>query len=261
MASGAQGGGTGSGLGSFLLETLSDRYDSALLLPFSLLPALTGDASDVVVEPYNAMLALKRLALHADAVVAMSNDAIHRILAEKMRVKNPALEQTNALVRKTRLRERWRDLERRWRGSSLLATGDDASVSACTLVSSPRGLRPSWFLWVFSAQIAAAMSWTTAPCRFLGCLHSELLSLLSSLIPVPRCHFLVSGLAPVATCCGAGEVLRQKHSVQDVMRRLLQHNNVMASHPLDAFPELTPTSASVWQAGASLASAFRCLRP
>ena len=58
-------GGTGSGLGSFLLEAVADRYPKALLTAFSVFPN-SHEASDVVVQPYNSVLALKRLALCAD---------------------------------------------------------------------------------------------------------------------------------------------------------------------------------------------------
>ena len=58
-------GGTGSGLGSFLLEAVADRYPKALLTTFSVFPN-SHEASDVVVQPYNSVLALKRLALCAD---------------------------------------------------------------------------------------------------------------------------------------------------------------------------------------------------
>jgi hypothetical protein len=58
-------GGTGSGLGSFLLEAVADRYPRALLTTYSVFPN-SHEASDVVVQPYNSVLTLKRLALCAD---------------------------------------------------------------------------------------------------------------------------------------------------------------------------------------------------
>lgn len=61
-------GGTGSGLGSLLLEQLADRYSSKLLTTFSVFPN-SEEVSDVVVQPYNSMLSLHRLAEYADATV------------------------------------------------------------------------------------------------------------------------------------------------------------------------------------------------
>ncbi len=55
-------------------------------------------ASDVVVQPYNSMLTLKRLALNADAVVVLDNTALNRIAVERLHLENPSFSQTNSLV-------------------------------------------------------------------------------------------------------------------------------------------------------------------
>lgn len=55
-------------------------------------------ASDVVVQPYNSMLTLKRLTLCADAVVVLDNTALNRIAVERLRLDNPSFSQTNSLV-------------------------------------------------------------------------------------------------------------------------------------------------------------------
>jgi tubulin gamma len=61
-------GGTGSGLGSFLLEALNDRYPKKLIQTYSVFPNNI-EISDVVVQPYNSILSLKRLTENADSVV------------------------------------------------------------------------------------------------------------------------------------------------------------------------------------------------
>lgn len=61
-------GGTGSGLGSFLLENLNDRYPKKLIQTYSVFPN-NEETSDVVVQPYNSLLSLKRLTVNADSVV------------------------------------------------------------------------------------------------------------------------------------------------------------------------------------------------
>lgn len=55
-------------------------------------------ASEVVVQPYNSLLTLKRLTLNADAVVVLDNTALHRIAVERLRIPNPTFSQTNTLV-------------------------------------------------------------------------------------------------------------------------------------------------------------------
>ncbi|XLR31896.1 hypothetical protein S83_059796 [Arachis hypogaea] len=51
-------GGTGSGMGSYLLETLNDRYSKKLVQTYSVFPNQM-ETSDVVVQPYNSLLTLK----------------------------------------------------------------------------------------------------------------------------------------------------------------------------------------------------------
>ena len=70
-------GGTGSGFGSYLLEQLHDRYPKKLIQTYSVFPNQSQHA-DVVVQPYNSVLALKRLILDADAVVVLDNTALNR---------------------------------------------------------------------------------------------------------------------------------------------------------------------------------------
>jgi tubulin gamma len=62
-------GGTGSGMGSYLLEKMNDRYPKKLIQTYSVFPNL--QEADVVVQPYNAVLTLKRLIQNVDSVVRL----------------------------------------------------------------------------------------------------------------------------------------------------------------------------------------------
>jgi tubulin gamma len=90
-------GGTGSGLGSFLLERLNDKFPKKLIQTYSVFP--NAQEGDVVVQPYNALLTLKRLANHADSVVVLDNGALARINADRLHLQTPSFDQTNQLVR------------------------------------------------------------------------------------------------------------------------------------------------------------------
>jgi tubulin gamma len=90
-------GGTGSGMGSYLLEALNDRYPKKLVQTYSVFPN-QAESSDVVVQPYNSVLTLKRLTLNADAVVVLDNTALNRIATERLHIANPTFSQTNSLV-------------------------------------------------------------------------------------------------------------------------------------------------------------------
>eukprot|EP01053_Blabericola_migrator_P009200 Blabericola_migrator_1__9199@NODE_492_length_8066_cov_115_569946_g377_i0_p3_GENE_NODE_492_length_8066_cov_115_569946_g377_i0NODE_492_length_8066_cov_115_569946_g377_i0_p3_ORF_typecomplete_len453_score86_03Tubulin/PF00091_25/8_7e69Tubulin_C/PF03953_17/1_3e28Misat_Tub_SegII/PF10644_9/1_4e06Tubulin_3/PF14881_6/3_4e06Tubulin_2/PF13809_6/0_0012Hrs_helical/PF12210_8/1_5e04Hrs_helical/PF12210_8/0_0034TrmB/PF01978_19/0_24TrmB/PF01978_19/2e03_NODE_492_length_8066_cov_115_569946_g377_i059667324 len=91
-------GGTGSGMGSYLLEALGDRYQKKLVQTYSIFPMLSKEPSDVVVQPYNAILTLKRLTLNAECVVVLDNTALNRIAVNKLKLLQPNFSQTNYLV-------------------------------------------------------------------------------------------------------------------------------------------------------------------
>lgn len=90
-------GGTGSGMGSYMLEALNDRFGKKLIQTYSVFPN-QNETSDVVVQPYNSLLTLKRLTLNADAVVVLDNTAMNRIAVDRLHIQNPTFAQTNALV-------------------------------------------------------------------------------------------------------------------------------------------------------------------
>ena len=54
--------------------------------------------SDVVVQPYNSLLTLKRLTQSADCVVVLDNTALNRIASDRLRIDTPSFAQINELV-------------------------------------------------------------------------------------------------------------------------------------------------------------------
>ncbi|GFP89573.1 tubulin gamma-1 chain [Phtheirospermum japonicum] len=134
-------GGTGSGMGSYLLETLNDRYSKKLVQTYSVFPN-QNETSDVVVQPYNSLLTLKRLTLNADCVVVLDNTALNRIAVERLHITTPTFAETNSLV-------------------------------------------------------STVMSASTTTLRYPGYMNNDLVGLLASLIPTPRCHFLMTGYTPL----------------------------------------------------------------
>lgn len=167
-------GGTGSGMGSYLLEEiLSSRYSSKLVQTYSVFPNQSG-SSDVVVQDYNSILTLKRLTLNADAVVVLDNTALHRIVTDRLHIANPTFAQTNSLV-------------------------------------------------------STVMAASTTTLRYPGYMNNDLVGLIASLIPTPKCHFLMTGYTPLTVEGGTASNQIRKTTVLDVMRRLLQSKNIMVS--------------------------------
>ncbi|KAJ3270822.1 Tubulin gamma-2 chain [Terramyces sp. JEL0728] len=133
-------GGTGSGLGSYLLEAISDRYPKKLTQTYSVFPNSI-ETSDVVVQPYNSILTLKRLTENADSVVVLDNAALYRIVTDLLHIETPTFAHTNQLV-------------------------------------------------------STVMSASTTTLRYPGYMNNDLVGLIASLIPTPRCHFLQTSYTP-----------------------------------------------------------------
>jgi len=89
------GGGTGSGLGTLILSKLREEFPDRMLCTFSVMPS---KVSDVVVEPYNATLALHQLIEGADQVFCLDNEALYNICRQTLKMPAPAIADLNHLV-------------------------------------------------------------------------------------------------------------------------------------------------------------------
>lgn len=90
-------GGTGSGVGSKLLEILSDRYSKKFVTTVSVFPEME-QTSDVVVQPYNTLLTLKRLIENSNANIVFDNSALSSIASNNLQIPNPSFAETNQLI-------------------------------------------------------------------------------------------------------------------------------------------------------------------
>lgn len=62
---------------------------------FSVFP---GEKSDVVVQPYNAILTLARLIEFSDLTVVLENETITQTAMKKMRIANPSMQDINSII-------------------------------------------------------------------------------------------------------------------------------------------------------------------
>ena len=62
------------------------------------------------------------------------------------------------------------------------------------------------------------MAASTTTLRYPGYMNNDLIGLVASLIPTPRCHFLMTGYTPIVLSEGQISGVR-KTTVLDVMRR------------------------------------------
>jgi len=81
------GGGTGSGLGSLLLERLSTDYEKKSKFSIPIYPS--GSSSKSAIEPYNAVLATKYQLDHITMATLMENDALSNICTKYLQIEKP----------------------------------------------------------------------------------------------------------------------------------------------------------------------------
>uniref|UniRef100_A0A182RFR3 Tubulin beta chain n=1 Tax=Anopheles funestus TaxID=62324 RepID=A0A182RFR3_ANOFN len=90
------GGGTGSGLGTLLLETLRDNFAGKITNTFSVIPS--PKVSEVVVEPYNSVFALSSMIRSSDETFCLDNEALYDICVKTLRLPVPDLDDLNHLI-------------------------------------------------------------------------------------------------------------------------------------------------------------------
>lgn len=76
-------------------------------------------------------------------------------------------------------------------------------------------------------QVSTVMSASTTTLRYPGYMHNDLVGIVASLIPTPRCHFLMTSYTPFTSQNVEQAKMVRKTTVLDVMRRLLQPKNRM----------------------------------
>ncbi|MGH0147444.1 UNVERIFIED_CONTAM: hypothetical protein FKN15_058940 [Acipenser sinensis] len=69
----SMGGGTGSGLGTFVLNVLEDEFPEVYRIVTSVYPSAE---DDVITSPYNSVLAMRELTEHADCVLPIENQSL-----------------------------------------------------------------------------------------------------------------------------------------------------------------------------------------
>jgi tubulin gamma len=116
---------------------------------------------DVVVQPYNSILTLRRLIHQSDCVIVLDNTALDRIAVDRLELTKPTFSNTNALI------------------STIMA-------ASTTTLRYP-GYMNNDLVTMIAVNIFHIFSLV---CDFF---------LLKSLVPTPRCHFLAAGYTPIST--------------------------------------------------------------
>ncbi|MEW5303364.1 MAG: hypothetical protein WDW38_001690 [Sanguina aurantia] len=154
------GGGTGSGVGSYILELLADEFPDVFRFTASVFPS---EDDDVITSPYNAMLSLAKLVEHADCVLPIENQALIEIVN---------------------------------RTDAKLAAAPGAAVPVAALGHHDSRAKPFDGMNGIAASLLLSL---TSSMRFDGSLNVDLNDITMNLVPFPRMHFLLSAMSPLTS--------------------------------------------------------------
>lgn len=92
------GGGTGSGLGSLILEQLATEYRKKSKIGFEIFPS--ANISNAIVEPYNAFLSTHLLLENTDVSIILDNEALYNCCQRKLDIRFPHYVHINNIIAK-----------------------------------------------------------------------------------------------------------------------------------------------------------------
>lgn len=90
------GGGTGSGMGTLLLCKLKEEYPDKISQVFAVFS--TSKVSDIVLEPYNHVLAMHMLIENAELAVALDNEKALDLCRENLNIASPTYADLNYCI-------------------------------------------------------------------------------------------------------------------------------------------------------------------
>eukprot|EP01135_Chromosphaera_perkinsii_P008982 Nk52_evm1s1568 gene=Nk52_evmTU1s1568 len=169
----SMGGGTGSGVGTFVLELLADEFPECNLFTTAVFPN-SGPDDDVITSPYNSVLAMRRLTEHADCVLPVENDALLGICRKLSLVK--------AYDKKS---------------NSEITTGGLSDNHN----NQKNNAKPFDSMNNIIANLLLNL---TSSSRFEGSLNVDLNEISMNLVPYPSLHYLLPAMSPLYTPADLG---------------------------------------------------------
>ncbi|XP_034017556.1 tubulin epsilon chain [Thalassophryne amazonica] len=162
----SMGGGTGSGLGTRVLNLLEEEFPEVCRIVTSVYPSAE---DDVITSPYNSVLAMRELMEHADCVLPIENQSLVNIVNKIKHMSDGGRS-----------------------GSAIKRDG--------TVISGQGGLSVAEKPFDAMNNIVANLLLSiTSSARFQGSLNMDLNEIVMNLVPFPRLHFLVPSLTPLYT--------------------------------------------------------------
>jgi tubulin epsilon len=154
------GGGTGSGVGTYLLHLLYDEYSKVTRFSTCVYPS---EENDVITSPYNTIFATKQLIQCADCVFPINNSSLFAI----SQLESPPQDSN---------------------GSVDATSATQVKVAGVKSKSRSRGFDS------VNNIVARMLCHLTSSSRFNGEMNVDLNEVYTNLVPFPRLHFLMTAL-------------------------------------------------------------------
>ena len=169
------GGGTGSGLGTYVLELLADDYPDVYRFVTGVCPS---EDDDVITSPYNTVLAMRQLTEFADCVLPVENQALADICR-------------------------------------LINKGADTKRAGSSVAESTGGVSGKQRAFDTMNNIVANMLLhMTSSSRFEGSLNVDINEITMNLVPFPDMHYLQTSLSPLYALADVALPPRRSGSVK-----------------------------------------------
>ena len=211
------GGGTGSGLGSYILQELSDEYPKIFRFTGSVFPSKN---DDVIISPYNCVMSMNKLINFADCVFPIDNSSLISICSGNS---------------KKGTGDRY---------ASKIKQGDNTdNIDFAKMLrreASPEMLKPTngqqnlekeekkKIHGKMNSIIAHLLSNLTCSMRFEGKLNVDLNEITMNLVPFPRLHFLMASMSPLQTLLNQSEPRNINQIFNEI---LLPENQLITCNP------------------------------
>ncbi|KAI9328270.1 Tubulin/FtsZ family, GTPase domain-containing protein [Obelidium mucronatum] len=175
------GGGTGSGLGSYIIDLLNDEYPQVYRFATAICPS---EDDDVVTSPYNSMLSMSHLIKSADCILPVENEALidiyNKISAGVKREVGSEGVRTRVVGQSVPIR-------------TVVDSGQRAFGGMCS------GKRTKQPFDEMNNIVANLIINITSSMRFEGTMNVDINDIVTNLVPFPRRKFLLSSMTPLYT--------------------------------------------------------------
>lgn len=218
------GGGTGSGVGSYLISLLDELYPEIYRFSACVFPS--EENNDVVTSPYNSVLATRQLIEHADCVLPIDNQALLEFAKLETKKKLGVSDVT---------------------AGSTTGKTDRATKSGFNEMN---------------AVAARMLCHLTSSSRFHGDMNVDMNEICTNLVPYPRLHFLMTALSPrraVAGGAASGSALTGRSAVQRAFSDILSRTGQITAADPSASGSITIASAFLARGPVPLSDFLGCV--